>query len=682
MRIPIHSFALICLLGLTPPAGHTDAFDEWQITRPLVTGDDLNGIAYGGNTFVAVGGHDGDQPSAVVVQSKDGIFWTISRIPGPPLTGIVFGDNRFVAVGGADFILTSEDGTKWQTNHLAACSQCELRSVTYGNGVFVAVGGKWSPANNIYSPLIETSSDGEHWLEGPYLLLEGVLSKVSFADGRFFTETLTSVDGVSWTTVSATNPIPNLFDESDAFELEDEIRGSSRPALSGKIARSEDKHVAVGNNGWIITSTNGRHWVQEESGTYRHLKDVAANSQTFVVVGNGGTILTSLGGTKWIQRAGSPATFLDDITYAKGKFVAIAVGNESWSNQAQLVLLSDDGADWKRLDLRTNRRFTAPLLFGNERFVACAYDQGTMNPWVSSDAESWTRHPFDFTVNYIGSGCFGLDRFVLLGFECAREQSGAFNCQNVIPLAVTSDDALHWSKQQLPASVEVIAFGNDLFLALGGGIKLVSKDAKHWTVGTTPLPPSAIVSSIAFGNGRFVAVSNSEGLILTTSDGSDWQVTDTGFKPLGDALVRFGGGAFLYVNDNQIMTSVDGINWIRRALPAESEQSTHPLIAAFGADRFVAAGAGYDYGRLLLRSGELTPRMNIFLPQLPTEKSISLGISGGVFGQRYVLEQSPDLVTWSPIATNAIPAQEQKFHTAFYRLQLAPYLYDNRPRPY
>jgi hypothetical protein len=67
--------------------------------------------------------------------------------------------NLFVAVGAAGKIIKSSDGMSWSIAGNLGQNSNELRSVAYGNGKFVAVGGKGINANSVimYSP------DGDIW---------------------------------------------------------------------------------------------------------------------------------------------------------------------------------------------------------------------------------------------------------------------------------------------------------------------------------------------------------------------------------------------------------------------------------------------------------------------------------------------------------------------------------------
>jgi photosystem II stability/assembly factor-like uncharacterized protein len=66
--------------------------------------------------------------------------------------------------------------------------------------------------------------------------------------------------------------------------------------------------VVVGQNGTILTSTNGTAYTARTSGTAHHLNGVATDNSLLVAVGNTGTILTSSdNGVTWITRT-TPGT--------------------------------------------------------------------------------------------------------------------------------------------------------------------------------------------------------------------------------------------------------------------------------------------------------------------------------------------------------------------------------------
>jgi uncharacterized membrane protein len=89
--------------------------------------------------------------SLTVSAGGAGTTWTVRNL-GDFLFGVTYGNGLFVAVGDGGVILTSPDGVSW-TRRASGTSEW-LRGVTYGNGLFVAVG---------LGGTILTSPDGVSW---------------------------------------------------------------------------------------------------------------------------------------------------------------------------------------------------------------------------------------------------------------------------------------------------------------------------------------------------------------------------------------------------------------------------------------------------------------------------------------------------------------------------------------
>jgi sugar lactone lactonase YvrE len=142
--------------------------------------------------------------------------------------------------------------------------------------------------------------------------------------------------------------------------------------------------VAVGTNGKILSSTDGRTWTQRLSGTSDWLVGVAFAAGKFVVVGDHGTILVSTDGTTWTRATSSGTTQrLNNVTYGGGRYVTVgeagtivssidamswtpapSTGGAGWlrglvfdpythtfvtTGQGGVVLLSTDGLAWNQL---------------------------------------------------------------------------------------------------------------------------------------------------------------------------------------------------------------------------------------------------------------------------------------------------------------------------------------------
>ncbi|WP_435302842.1 beta strand repeat-containing protein, partial [Flavobacterium aestuarii] len=110
-----------------------------------------------------------------------------------------------------------------------------------------------------------------------------------------------------------------------------------------------------------------------------------------------------------------------------------------------------------------------------------------------------------------------------------------------------------------------IIYANSLYVAVGGsGTILTSPDAVNWTTRTSG--HTATLFSIAYGNGKFVAVGNNK--ITTSSDGITWSsvASTTVFaNTIYLSGVRFINGNFVMVGDfGAIATSTDGTSWTKR----------------------------------------------------------------------------------------------------------------------
>src|SRR5881394_1188435 len=74
---------------------------------------------------------------------------------------------------------------------------------------------------------------------------------------------------------------------------------SRKPLVA--VTFAENRFVAVGEQGSILTSENGAAWVQQNSGVTSDLSGVTQGANEFVAVGKGGAIVTSPEGKNWTR---------------------------------------------------------------------------------------------------------------------------------------------------------------------------------------------------------------------------------------------------------------------------------------------------------------------------------------------------------------------------------------------
>jgi trimeric autotransporter adhesin len=172
-------------------------------------------------------------------KSADGITWTAVTMTktGVNLQDIAYGNSTYVICGTADTILTSTDGSTW-TDRSGATGTQHYYSITYGNGLFVMVGGT---SNNI-----RTSPDGITWTNRASLGAGVVFKSVCYGGNMFVAAgdsgvLYSSPDGVTWTSRTS-----NL--------------GTTTSDAIYSVEYAVDKFIATSTAGRISTSTNGTAW--------------------------------------------------------------------------------------------------------------------------------------------------------------------------------------------------------------------------------------------------------------------------------------------------------------------------------------------------------------------------------------------------------------------------------------
>ena len=298
--------------------------ESWTLASST-TSESLYDIAWNGSKFVAVG-YD-----STIIQSDDGVNWFIGYKPEQSsiLQDVVFNGSRFVAVGYYQTCM-SLDGINWITKR---DSYTRLNSVTWGNGLFVAVGNEG---------LIKTSPDGLLWTQQvsgtkeslKYLIWNGDKFTAIGSSGII----LTSPDGISWTTLTS---IPNIQLESIVYGL--------------------NQYVVVGFRGEILTSPDGLTWTKQVSGVSDRFYSITyGNNQYAAVVGNG-TILTSPDGVSWTKRESGTYQWLYDIIWTGNCFVACGL----W----ELTSVSQDGITWECSDYKIKNEDFRSMAWGKNKLV-------------------------------------------------------------------------------------------------------------------------------------------------------------------------------------------------------------------------------------------------------------------------------------------------------------------------
>jgi hypothetical protein len=203
---------------------------------------------------------------------------------------------------------------------------------------------------------------------------------------------------------------------------------------------------------------------------------------------------------------------------------------------------------------------------------------------AQSFGQKWTYHPIAASTASFSNIAYGNSYFIAIGGA-----SVVYRTQDGVTWSAGGTTNLHAGGP--------IAFGNSVFIAgspflsLGSFCLARSSDGITWT---NPTINSQIgVYSIAYGNGRWVAVGDTDQMsysertsAVSTDNGLTW--TSTVHSSFGYGTFRhvfYANGSFIAADTSSIWKSTDGVTWTQLS-------SISDLITgfSFGNQKFVALG--------------------------------------------------------------------------------------------
>lgn len=165
---------------------------QWNEQNLATTNDYHYDIIYADGLYAVVGYYNDITPQGNVITSVDGNNWEVDTMSFAAYHyGIAYGSNTYVAVGSAGTIISSPDCDIWTERTSGAGSN--LISVFYANNIFLAVGA---------DGVILTSDDGQIWSEAGTITSE-TLYEVLFSQDTWIAAgangtLLTSQEGNIW----------------------------------------------------------------------------------------------------------------------------------------------------------------------------------------------------------------------------------------------------------------------------------------------------------------------------------------------------------------------------------------------------------------------------------------------------------------------------------------------------
>ncbi|MEK3985057.1 S-layer homology domain-containing protein [Paenibacillus sp. FSL K6-3166] len=256
----------------------------------------MNAVTYGAGKFIAVTNKENYNLNAKVVTSTNGDTWTVTDSGVQDnLSGVAFGANQYVAVSDYGGIYSSVNGNAWTERFKNG--DYAFNTVTYLNNQFVALGMNYNPST--YEPdnvVIAKSSDGVQWgtpleIGFPNTSLKGIAY-----DGRAYI--LVGEDTLSQQAVILTTEDLVTF-----------TKGTISADALNNISFGNGSFLAVGLKGELFSSADGSTWTQETSDLTSNLNGIIYDGNNFKVVGDHFTKMTlNLGPTLAYSLTATAAT--------------------------------------------------------------------------------------------------------------------------------------------------------------------------------------------------------------------------------------------------------------------------------------------------------------------------------------------------------------------------------------
>lgn len=577
------------------------------------------------------------------ISAPAGIAPSVSEVSGSNNVTVTMTTDATVPAGAYYFKLTEVEcasaatalsvlplslGKSWTTR----LSYVTFESLAYGGGNFVAVGG--GSNNNV---AVYSTDYGVTWNEATLPASLYWNDVASDGSGNFIavasnssTGACSSDGGLSWTAITL-------------------------PQSSQCIAYGGGKFVALGGRA-VYSSDNGKTWTSAAyiSGSFSAM---SYGNGVFVAVcgyDSSKVVYSKDGGKTWASASLPETANWESISFGEGRFVAVANGQvdstQNTNNSCSLSAYSTDGITWTHVSLPIAGYWNA-VEYGDESFIALG---GGYVARSTDGGRNWTQAGYS-SCN--GALAYGNGRFVAL-----QSNSAVYSTDSGSSWANATIDLLNtctWS------SVACDEGGNFVAVSSSGSKAAHSNGGETWE--TSTLPAKANWSSIAYGNGTFVAVET--GVYSDSSGGySSSNIAayshDAGRTWTGATLpasvwwhsVTFGRGVFVAVGSSgNAAYSTDGVSWTSATIPLDSAWKS----VAYGNEAFVATSDS-NYAAYSLDDGQ-----NWTLVPLPDNTSSSnsantsaryLAYGNGIFtampySSEYTAAYSADRgMTWTAVS--------------------------------
>lgn len=354
----------------------------------------------------------------------------------------------------------------------------------------------------------------------------------------------------------------------------------------------KDKYIALTENGYIYTSTDGVSFSKVNTGIYFTSVVYSEEKNLFVGVGGASSnivIATSSDGVTWTQVDLSLSGYLHNVIYDSSREIFIAVGNGG------MILTSSNGTVWTQRTSGVNTNFTDVAC--NEKYIISAGEENTL---ISEDSINWTLIDEKFMLIFYNNWFIGIDsscgtKYSTNGkdYITAIETGGLTTTQNIrdmkifgnkmmcygqwynsVRLMITEDEWETWQTYTIESydNSEIkftFAQNKNLYVYIAGTKICTSSDLENWTV----YDAGELLADITYSEEKELFVVVGVDHLYTSSNGTSWTASVTQEYSLGASITYSNYYHKFYLADvSYLYSSENGTDWVIALNNIETQQ--------------------------------------------------------------------------------------------------------------